>query len=305
LAEADHVTLNETKLEEFISSLSAEEITSFYRWDYDYHPRGTTEQMINYVFSIDAVNFGSGFSPEWKKRRPYSTYETIANTLTELLQSGNLLDAGFAASITNTQVKEIFAESEDFPLISMFTKAWNSLGSYVQSEFGSYTALVESLPEGNAAQALIDLLVENVPEFNDHCLYKSGIAYFYKRAQILVNDLHLALGNDSPFSTSEIAELTMFADNLVAHVFETEDVLEYSTALKEIITSQAPLPAGSQMEAEIRAAEIVCIEQGTEILQQRGDAAVFRAMLDVYMWNRGQNERYKRLPRHLTKTFFY
>ena len=97
----------------------------------------------------------------------------------------------------------------------------------------------------------------------------------------------------------------MFADNLVAHVFETEGVLEYSDELKRLIVSGTPIPIGSELEVELRAAEIEAVEQATKLLQEQGHQDIFPAMVDVYLWNLGQLLKYKSSLRHLTKTFFY
>ena len=305
LATATDVSLNEEKLAQFVARLSVADIKTHYSWDRDFHPAGTTEQLINYVFTIDAVNFGSGFSPEWKMKRPTSTYQTVASTLTRVQAEGLELTAAFAAEITVERVADILGESPDFPLVAMFTQAWQSLGKFVVDQYGSYQQLLTVLPAENTAQALINLLVSNVPEFNDHALYNGSVVFFYKRAQILANDLHLALADDSPFVPADIAKLTMFADNLVAHVLETEGALEYSEDLRQKIRNKELITAGSTAEVEIRAAEIIAVEKAVKLLQASGFESCSPAMLDVYLWSIGQELQYKQYPRHLTKSFFY
>jgi hypothetical protein len=58
------------------------------------------------------------------------------------------------------------------------------------------------------------------------------------------------------------------------------------------------LPPGEQ-ETEIRASAVHACEQ----IAARLD--VPPRTLDVWLWNRGQGERYKALPRHRTRTVYY
>jgi hypothetical protein len=90
----------------------------------------------------------------------------------------------------------------------------------------------------------------------------------------------------------------MFADNLVAHVLRWDGVLVYEQSLAEHIDAGRPLPM-SQAEREIRA----CAVHAVELIAQRTGSPA-RA-IDNWLWNRGQQPRYKSRPRHRTKTVFY
>jgi NAD(P)-dependent dehydrogenase (short-subunit alcohol dehydrogenase family) len=302
---AQHIQIDGGALESFMQSISVEDVKQTYRWEAEFHPIGERGSLIDFVFSIDAINFGCGFSPDWKRHRKAGTYATVAQALTDLQESGVELGASFAASVTDQQVAEMLGVEESFSLVSMFGKALRSLGRFVYTNFGTYQEFLESLSPSGAAQNLVQQLVEHVGEFNDCCLYRGEVVYFYKRAQILVNDLHLALGNDSPFIEDEVASLTMFADNLVPHVFLCEKVLQYDERLLDTILLGNPLGIASAEEVEIRAAGVVAVERGAQILSELSGKRIYPAMLDVYLWNQGQDVRYKSRPRHLTKTYYY
>ena len=117
---------------------------------------------------------------------------------------------------------------------------------------------------------------------------------FWKRAQITVNDLALAGVAEFP----DIDELTIFADNLVPHVLRMDGVLVYDDELAADIDGGEPLPRGRR-EREIRACAVhACEAIAAELKIPPRD-------LDVMLWNRGQEPRYKARPRHRTRTVYY
>src|SRR3712207_1745294 len=117
---------------------------------------------------------------------------------------------------------------------------------------------------------------------------------FYKRAQILPSDL--ALGGVARFD--DLDELTIFADNMVPHVLRCDGVLVYDEELARRIDAEGIL-TDTRMEGEIRAAAVhACVK----IAQHLG---VPERSLDVALWNRGQEPRYKARPRHRSRSVFY
>jgi hypothetical protein len=117
---------------------------------------------------------------------------------------------------------------------------------------------------------------------------------FYKRAQITANDLTLA----GVAEFDDIDRLTVFADNLVPHVLRMDGVLVYEPPLAELIDREQLLPPG-EGEREIRACAVHACEQIATHL------GVPPRVLDVWLWNRGQEPRYKARPRHRTRTVYY
>jgi hypothetical protein len=97
---------------------------------------------------------------------------------------------------------------------------------------------------------------------------------------------------------ADIDSLTIFADNVVPHVLRVDGVVRYDDALAARIDSGELLPPGDE-EREIRA----CAVHACELIAER--MGVPPRILDVWLWNRGQGERYKSRPRHRTRTVFY
>jgi hypothetical protein len=118
---------------------------------------------------------------------------------------------------------------------------------------------------------------------------------YYKRAQIAANDLHLAGVADYP----DVGRLTIFADNLVPHVLRLDGVLHYSDELAELIDAGEELTPGGEFERELRGCAIHACERLARQLE------VTPALLDNWLWNRGQRPPYSERPAHVTRTVYY
>jgi hypothetical protein len=306
---AQHVKVKPPKLEAFAASLNPADIRARYYYTEDFHFLDSGRPQLDYVFTVDAINFGSGFSPLWKaQRKGKSTYKGVASALKAYIEQGNSLNATFAAQTTPEQLAAIFNVTPDFEMVKMFANSLNQLGQFVVQEYeGEYANLLDSLPGPNTAAQLVELLTSRLSCFDDRAEYQGQPVYFYKRAQILVNDLYLAFNGVGFGDFPDISHLTVFADNLVPHLYRVEEALEYTPALAEKIENGNLLPSNSPEEIEIRAAAVYCVEETCRLVNQRSvpDDHIFPAELDVYLWNRAQDLRYKSRPRHLTRTYFY
>jgi hypothetical protein len=161
------------------------------------------------------------------------------------------------------------------------------MGLYVEAlrDLGRFLEDHEPVVEGSA-ERLVEQLVKHMPMFDD--------VGFWKRAQITANDLTLAGVADF----DDIDSLTIFADNLVPHVLRMDGVLVYDDALAARVDSGELLPPGEE-EREIRACALHACESIAAGL------GVAPRTLDVMLWNRGQEPRYKARPRHRTRTIYY
>ncbi len=303
------VRLDTERLRQVVDTYDPILIRAAHTFTSDYHFLGSGELQLNYVFTLDALNFGSGLSPLWKNLEAArlvqgSLYKTVADNLRRAMLAGELLDPVWAASITTDQLAALFGLPSDFPLVEMFVNSLNELGNWLVAEYGgSYSHLLEDSPD---AASLVEKLVSHLSYFNDATTYQGQPVYFYKRAQILVNDLYLAFAGKSYGSFPDIACLTMFADNLLPHYFRMVGVLQYNPALAERIEAGQPLEAGSVEEVELRASAVQCVELACQWLNERQpEQPIFPAQLDNYLWNLSQSTEIKSRPRHRTVTYFY
>jgi hypothetical protein len=243
---------------------------------------GPPEDVAMYMLVLDAVNFGSGWFPTLRKRPASSGYYTVAWSLADLWRAGHGWGASELRSITAAEVAGVLGQSAEHELMALYAEALRSLGVFL-SDRGALDVVASA---ERSAERLASLLVAGMPFFDDRG--------FYKRAQIVPNDL--ALAGVAEFD--DLDRLTIFADNLVPHVLRVDGVLRFEPELADRIDRGELLPPGGP-EEEIRA----CAVHACELIA--GRLGVPPRILDTWLWNRGQEPRYKAVPRHRTRTVFY
>ncbi|MCW2997110.1 MAG: hypothetical protein JWN65_659 [Solirubrobacterales bacterium] len=249
---------------------------------------GEPEDVAMAMLIGDAVNFGSGWFPTLRKRvdpatgLPVSGSITVAWALTEHHRAHGVWTAAQLRAMRADALAALLGQAPDHELMSLYAQALRSLGEFL----GQRSALqVIDAAEGSAV-ALATALADGMALFADRG--------FYKRAQIVANDLALA----GVASFTDLDDLTIFADNLVPHVLRCEGVLVYDQALAAHVDAGHLLPAGT-WEREIRAAAVHACEQLAPAL------GVPPRVLDTWLWNRGQDPAFKRRPRHRCRCVFY
>jgi hypothetical protein len=242
---------------------------------------GSPSDVASYLLVLDSINFGSGWFPTLRKRPGCSGYYTVAWALADFWRASGGWSNDELLRLSGPEVGRVLGQDEGHELMALYASALRDLGAFL----GSRSALGFIEEAGGSALQLAQSLVA-MPFFDD--------VGFWKRAQITANDLQLA----GIAEFADIDELTIFADNLVPHVLRVDGVLRYSDALATRIDSGELLPPGDE-EREIRA----CAVHACELIAARLD--VPPRILDVWLWNRGQGERYKSRPRHRTRTVFY
>jgi hypothetical protein len=243
---------------------------------------GPRDAVANYMLTLDAINFGSGWFPTLRKRPGSSGYYTVAWGLADLFRSEGGWGAGELRSITAAEVALVLGQDPGHELSGLYADALRQLGVFL----GDRSALDVVESAGGSAERLAEELAAGMPFFDDRG--------FYKRAQIVPNDMALA----GVASFGDLDRLTIFADNLVPHVLRVDGVLRYAPELAERIDREELLAPGEQ-EAEIRA----CAVHACELIAAR--LGVPPRVLDTWLWNRGQEPKYKARPRHRTRTVFY
>jgi hypothetical protein len=259
-----------------------------------------------FFLTLDAINFGSGYFPHLRKHSGRSGYFTIAGCLNAHFQKNGPFAARDLRRLTAGDCTRIFAQDPNnkpiAELMRLFAKALNDLGTYLQTHFnGSFTALIAAA--GASAERLVHLLVE-MPCFKDVALYDGRQVAFFKRAQLTAADLALAFDGQGPGRFDDLDQLTIFADNLVPHVLRVDNILIYPEKLCSQIDAGERIAAGSKAEIEIRACALHAVELIKTALIASGKKINAMA-LDFLLWNRGQQPKYKSIPRHRTRTVFY
>jgi hypothetical protein len=242
---------------------------------------GSAEDVTRYLLTLDAINFGSGWFPTLRKRPGCSGYYTVAWALADRFRAAGPWSNDELCALSSDEVAGVLGQARGHELMELYTTALRDLGAWL----GEREASDAVAAAGGSAERLAESLTE-MPFFRDEG--------FWKRAQITANDLALAGVADF----DDLDRLTIFADNLVPHVLRVDGVLRYDAALAGRIDAGELLPPGDE-EREIRA----CAVHACELIAPR--LGVAPRDLDVMLWNRGQEPRYKALPRHRTRTVYY
>lgn len=304
---ADHVTVNDGRLRDYVARLDELELPSY---DTTYHYQADIDNTLLYILCLDAINFGSGYFPYLQKLRHangdiMAGYYTVARHLTRSFEQ-NVWDIAMLKDISLERVAAIFQQeiNEDNvasrrrqELMKLFVYALNDLGEWLEQH--SQNNIMDVLQHAaGSADAFMKRLIE-MPFYQDVSDYKGEKIALYKRAQITVSDIAMALPHVAEAQFADIDSLTMFADNLVPHVLWVEGLLEYSPELRRTLDLAQRLPANSAMEVEIRAVSVHAIEKLAEY------SGISPRYLDILLWEQGQNARYREQWRHRTKTVFY
>jgi hypothetical protein len=243
---------------------------------------GSREDVIAYLLTLDAINFGSGWFPTLRKRPGASGYFTVSWALADRFRSAGPWSAEELRGLESPELARVLEQEPGHELMSLYAEALRQLGGFLGERSPAEVVDVA----GGSAEQLAETLAAGMPFFDDRG--------FWKRAQITANDLTLA----GVAKFDDIDRLTIFADNLVPHVLRVDGVLSYDGRLAARIDAGQLLPPGEE-EREIRA----CALHACELIA--AELGVPPRVLDVWLWSRGQAPRYKALPRHRTRTVYY
>jgi putative queuosine salvage protein len=303
---ATRVRIDEARLADYARDFPIVEIGAA-TLDPATHYVGHGKDTLAFILALDAINFGSGYFPHVRKRPGHSGYFTMAAGLNDWFQAEGAPSAARLAKLTESDCARIFGQDLGSPqaaeLMALFAKALNDLGALLLARFdGDPVALVESAD--HKAEKLVACL-RIMPFFDDVEIWHGRKVPFMKRAQLTAADLGLAFDGQGWGRFDDLDQLTIFADNLVPHVLRVDDVLSYDLDLAAHIDRKDPLEVGSVEEVEIRAAALHTVELLKQRLHAAGHTYVTSMDLDYLLWNRGQADRYKAIPRHRARGVFY
>jgi hypothetical protein len=267
-------------------------------------PAGDDEAMAAEVVAWNAVNFGSGWFPQLRKRPGLSGARSLAEALADHVAREGPPTADWLAGADAATCASVFDQPHPGPvddLLELLAQAWRDLGWLLAERYdGSAATLVRAA--GGSAGALVETL-GSMPLAHDVATYGEAAASvevpFYKRAQITVSHLARAFDGQGLGRFEDVDRLTAFADNLVPHVLRMHGVLVYDTGLAARIDGGDLLRPGSPEEVEIRA----CGVQAVELLA--GAAGSTPAAVDHQLWQRGQSPELKAVPRHRCRCSWY
>jgi hypothetical protein len=280
------------------------------------HPVGRDDaETANLILVLDAINFcfwqiPNTESPRWSvtyQGKTYDGYWALAAALRRAVERGiPLADAEFLAALTEDEMLDILAGDPSCdPLLLLRARMENlrEVGQALLRRWnGSFLLAIDSA--GGSAPALIEMVLHSMPSFRDVVSHGGQAVRFYKRAQILVADLHGAFGGQGPGAFHDLDTLTAFADYKVPQVLRQFGILDYTPELAQHIAAHRLIPPDSDEEIEIRAATIWGVEYLRRALDERG-TSLASYEIDWRLWGLGQNLPGDVEPYHRTLTMHY
>ncbi len=287
------------------------------------HFRDGTWRTAAWVLVLDALNFcfwaqGDDPNARWRvtyRDRVFDGYWALAAALTRAVEEGfPLWDASYLAGISEGDLAIILRPSDPadapattpvplFPerLANLRELGRGLLAGARRGTDGGETAIRALLDEAEGSAArLVELVVTRFPSFADVATYGDLRVPLYKRAQILVSDLHGA----GAATFTDLDVLTAFADYKVPQVLRRFGILAYAPDLAARIARRELIPAGSTPEVEIRAATVWACELLRRAVAARG--VTLRAFeIDWALWSIGQSLPPDTEPYHRTRTIYY
>ncbi len=301
---ARFVRIDDGKLEDFAGVLSRERPPAP-TLDPAHHFLRDSASTTAFVLTLNAVNFGSGWFPQLKKRGGLSGYLTLSTALREHFEKEGAFSAAQLARLTASDCAALFGQSEEPPageLMALFASAWNELGSFLAREHRSRFQGPFEAAHGSAERVVA--LLARMPRWRDVASYEGFEVPFFKRAQITCADLSSALRGRGLGAFRDLDQTTLFADNLVPHVLRMLGILSYDLQLSTRIDSERLIEPGSPEEVEIRAAALHAVERLVASCGRRGWRTSAHR-LDALLWSRGQSPAIKARPRHRTRCTYY
>lgn len=311
---AGHVRLNHERVAETAEMLSGMQVIPP-GWS-SLHPIGQNDaETANLVLMLDAMNFCFWTIPNPERRRwsvtwqgiTYDGYWALAAALRRALENGvPLADAEFLAVLTEAEMADILAPDSGCDPILLLHARLEHLREVGQALLrrwnGSFLLAIDQA--GGSPRALIEMVLHSMPSFRDVVRHDGQAVRFYKRAQILVADLHVAFDGQGPGGFHNMDSLTAFADYKVPQVLRQFGILEYAPALGQQIAGYRLIPVDSDEEIEIRSATIWGVEYLRQALLERG-VSLASYQIDGLLWQLGQDLPAGVQPYHRTLTVFY
>jgi len=297
-------------------------------------------EEVNFISTVDLLNFASGYRPLLHHYCGRGAYETIIFGCISMHLSNIPITSNFMKTVDISKVAELFGiptrkekqlqpglmieeKTELYPLIQQICSVLNETGTILLNlGFPSLAHFIINVLNTSGkdektkkplASKLIEALVLTFPAFNDVHEKDGQKIYVVKKAQLLAADLHKYLGSRDPtFQFSDdISTLTVFADNVLPAVLIELGIIafkgEAGSKIQERIKREEEIKSEEKIDLELRAVAVVACEEIIQVAKQGGFKKEIVAMdLDYYLWKLGKEERFRKLPRHRTcDTIYY
>lgn len=261
------------------------------------------ELSAQYILVLSALNFCfwplEGFE-----------YSDLASGLRDvLLRDRNAFDADRLMQVDEGTLCK-WLRNDNIPMVTERARLVREIGFGLYGIFDGKASNLIRAAQKSASQ-LVRLVTQHFPGFRDMYI-DPGTGeqiYLLKRAQIFVADVYGCFGGKGLGEFTDMQKLTMFADYRVPQILREYGILTYDDELSRLVDQSIMIPAGSQMEIDIRAATIQSVEMIRTELSNKHRIRVKSLEIDWLLWQQGEElvklGANKIGQHHRTLTIFY
>ena len=300
---SNYVFINKANISSVLPLLTGTRKTSWLNSDILDLSKLNEEQIILYFLLCESFNFcfwdsdikwKIEFHGEW-----YSGSYGVFYAVAKAIENGKLsLDVSCLEKLTMEDLDDIFYGTTSIPLLK---ERFDILQGLV-CELKSVPSLTKLFDVSTDIE-LLNRIVNTFHNFRDISLYHGKEVYFFKRAILLVGDLSLNVDSISK-KIKDNNQMLGCADYKIPQVLRHFGILEYSKELSLLVDNKQEIPKDGDMEIEIRANMLYCIELIKEELIDQGKD-LNSIEIDNALWLLSKNPSVKDRPHHLTKTTNY
>ena len=189
-----HVSIDEERLAAVCRPIGPDDLR-LPAWEQPFFCREDADTLAGQIVLFNAINFCYWGEPKWQIDYAGQALDGSAGVLAAVrraLEEGMpLLDASFLAGLSEADFEYILRGRGRLHLMAERLGHWRQLGEIMEAGFGGWPANVIAAADGDAL-ALVRLLVERFPSFDDCERLDGQLVRFYKRAQLTAAMLYEA-----------------------------------------------------------------------------------------------------------------
>ena len=218
-----------------------------------------------------------------------------------------LLDGEYLASVTRSDLDNIFRGNIEMPMLDERSEILNEAGAVLVDRYeGRFHSFVRTCAPAMYAggDGLMERLIAEFPRFDDTSTYHGADVHIHKLAQLGLWTLHMALHASGEWSLEDLPMMTAFADYIVPVALEVMEIFEYTPELAARIARGDMIERDSDEEIEIRAHTLYATALLTDAINalRPADLRVVIPQVDFRLWSK-YHATFR--PHHLTRTVMY
>lgn len=252
-------------------------------------------------------NTGCKFEAEYRGQAWSDSLGMFACLHRALSNGVPLLDGEYLASVTRSDLEDIFRGNIEMPMLDERREILNEAGEVLVDRYeGRFHRFVRTCAPAMYAEGdgLMERLIDEFPRFDDTSTYHGADVHIHKLAQLGLWTLHMALHTSGEWSLEDLSMMTAFADYIVPVALNVMGILEYTPELTTSIADGVMIERDSDEEVEIRAHTLYATALLTDAVNalRPADRQLVIPQVDYRLWSK-YHATFR--SHHLTRTVMY